>query len=647
MYLDSDRRGTAMSPGLALRIAILGGVALVMFAIVFFRLWYLQVLSGDHYLAEANNNRVREIKTPAPRGKIVDRSGHTLVDNRPAQVVEVAPDKLPQDNAAKTQLYTRLGRVLHMTRREIRTAVRDQLRAVPFSAAIVKTDVKLPVVEYLSEHASSFPGVTVDKIWLRSYPYHQTAAHIFGTVGEVTEGQLKERRYSGVAQGDRVGQSGIEYSYDRFLRGKNGARRVLVDASGDPRGTLGSVPSVPGHQLRLSLDLDVQRVGQQAISGDQGAFVAMDVHTGALLGLGSNPSFDPNLFSKGIKQSVFDRLNSEANGAPLIDRAIAGGYPVGSTFKLITASAALQGGLITPDTPLYDPGYLKVGGVTFKNAEGAVHGALSLRKALTVSDDVFFYKLGLEANNTGNGHLIQKWAARYGLGRLTGIDVPGELPGTIPSPEWRNRLFKKKLTDRPWTPGDNINLSVGQGDVRVSPLQLAVAYAALANGGTVLRPELGERIEDASGRVIQEFHPRARRHIHLNPVYRQAILDGLRGAASAPGGTSTAVFQGFPIPIAGKTGTAEKGLGRKDQSWYVALAPYPNPRYVVVVTAEHGGFGADTAAPEARKILAAIFGIKDHGPAPNPNAGRAGVAAPTAPIVPAQTAPAGAAGGTG
>ncbi|HEX6713918.1 MAG TPA: penicillin-binding protein 2 [Thermoleophilaceae bacterium] len=634
MYLDSDRRGTAMSPGLALRIAILGGLALVMFAIVFFRLWYLQVLSGDHYLAQADNNRVREIKTPAPRGKIVDRNGHTLVDNRPAQVVEIAPDKLPQSQAAKTQLYTRLGRVLGLTRREIRTSVRDQLRAVPFSSAIVKTDVKAPVVAYLSEHASSFPGVTVDKIWLRSYPYKTTAAHIFGTVGEVTGNQLKERRYSGVTQGDRVGQSGIEYSYDRFLRGKNGARRVLVDASGDPHGTIGDVPSVPGHQLRLSLDLDVQKVGQQAISGDQGAFVAMDVHTGAILGLGSNPSFDPNLFSKGIKQKDFDALRSDANGAPLTDRAIQSGYPVGSTFKLITATAALQGGLITPDTTQYDPGFLKVGGVTFKNAEGAVHGALALRKALEVSDDVFFYKLGLQAYNTGKGTLIQRWAGRYGLGQYTGIDISGEQPGLIPSPEWRNNLFKKKQTDRPWSPGDNINLSVGQGDVQISPLQLATAYAALANGGTVLRPHLGERIEDQSGRVIQEFRTRAKRKLHIAPQNRQAIIDGLRAAASGPDGTSTPVFKGFPIPIAGKTGTAEKGRDRPDQSWYVALAPYPSFRYVVVVTAEHGGFGADTAAPEARKILAALFGVKDRGPAPDPN-GSAGVAPPTAPIVPA------------
>ena len=634
MYLDSDRRGTAMSPGLALRVAVLGGIALVMFAVVFLRLWYLQVLSGDHYLAQANNNRVREIKTPAPRGKIVDRNGRTLVDNRPAQVVQIEPDKLPKTQAEKTQLYTRLGRVLHMTRREIRTSVRAQLRAVPFSSAIVKTDVKRPVVAYLSEHASSFPGVTVEPIWLRSYPYRTTAAHIFGTVGEVTEQQMKERRYAGVAQGDRVGQSGIEYSYDRFLRGKNGARRVLVDAAGDPRGKLGSVPPVPGHQLRLSLDLDVQRTGQQAISGDAGAFVVMDVHSGAVLGLGSNPSFDPNIFSKGIKQKDFDRLRSPANGSPLTDRAIQGGYPIGSTFKLITATAALQGGLITPDTTKYDPGYLKVGGVTFRNAEGAVRGALALRKALEVSDDVFFYQLGLEAYNTGKGTLIQRWAKRYGFGQFTGIDISGEQPGLIPTPTWRNNLFKKKLTDRPWSPGDNINLSVGQGDVQVSPLQLAVAYAALANGGTLLRPHLGERIEDTNGRVIQEFQTRSKRKIHVAPQNRQAIIDGLRAAASGPNGTSTAVFKGFPIPIAGKTGTAEKGLGRKDQSWYVALAPYPDFKYVVVVTAEHGGFGADTAAPEARKILAALFGIKDKGPAPNPN-GSAGLATPTAPVVPA------------
>lgn len=616
MYLDSDRRGTAMSPGLALRIAILGGVALVMFAVIFLRLWYLQVLSGDHYLAQANNNRVREIKIAAPRGKIVDRNGHTLVDNRNAQVVEIAPDKLPKTNDAKTQLYTRLGRVLNMTRRDIRTTVRQQLNAVPFSPAIVKTDVSRAVIDYLSEHQRSFPGVTVEPLWLRSYPYHDIAAHVFGTVGEVTAQQLKQRRYAGVAEGDRIGQSGIESTYDRFLRGKNGARRILVDAAGNPHGTINQVQPVAGHQLRLSLDLGVQRVGQKQISGDEGAFVVMDVHTGAVIALGSNPTFDPNLFSKGISQKNYDRLNNDPNH-PLADRAIQGLYPTGSVFKLITATAALQGGLITPDTVEYDPGQFSIGSAVWHNAEGAANGALSLRKALQVSDDVFFYKLGFEAYNTGNGQLIQRWAKRYGLGRTTGIDIPGELPGLIAGPPAKRMLYKYKLADSPqWYPGDNVNFSVGQGFLQVTPLQLADAYAAFANGGTLVRPHLGERIEDSNGRVIQEFQPRPRGHIHIRPDYRQAILDGLHLAASAPGGTSYQVFKGFPIPIAGKTGTAEKGAGRIDQSWYVALAPYPDFKYVVVVTAEHGGFGADTAAPEARKILAALFGVKDKGPAP-------------------------------
>jgi len=248
--------------------------------------------------------------------------------------------------------------------------------------------------------------------------------------------------------------------------------------------------------------------------------------------------------------------------------------------------------------------------VTFKNAGGVVNGPVALRRALSVSSDVFFYRLGLEANNAGNGKLIQDWAKRLGVGRKTGIDLPAEAEGLIPTPEWRNRLFRKKLTDRPWSAGDNINLSVGQGDVQANPLQMAVAYAAIANGGYVVRPHLGLRIEDADGRVMQELETKARRKVKVAPEYRRAILDGLRMAASAPGGTSADVFKKFPIPVAGKTGTAEKGAGRADQSWYLALAPYPNPRYVVAVTFEAGGFGAETAAPAARRILASLFDVK-------------------------------------
>ena len=273
---------------------------------------------------------------------------------------------------------------------------------------------------------------------------------------------------------------------------------------------------------------------------------------------------------------MLNSLQDPDNGAPLANRAVQGGYPTGSTFKLITATAALESGLITPDSVLNDPGSYTVGGVTFNNAGGVAHGALALRQALTVSSDVFFYQLGDQLNSNGDGLALQHWAHRYGIGRDTGIDLPNELPGLLPTPKWRNDLYDKGDTDRPWGPGDNVNLSVGQGDLRADPMQMAVAYAAIATD-RVLRPRLGQRIEDSSGRALQQLEAPTARKLGVRPEYRQAILDGLRGAASAPGGTSAPVFADFPIQVAGKTGTAEKGLGRADQSWYVALAPYPEP----------------------------------------------------------------------
>src|SRR3954467_1396834 len=615
MYLDSDRK-PPITPQLAIRIAIIGGAALVMFGIVFFRLWYMQVLSGDRYLAEANNNRVREINVEAPRGKIVDRNGRLLVGNRTGYEVQISPDKFPKDAVEQQRVYTRLAHLLGMRRKTIERDVQKQFKVLPFSAATVKQDVPQPVLAYVLENNDRFPGVQVEQVALRLYPEHDVGAHLFGTVGQITKDELKDKRYRGVKQGDRVGQSGIEYSYDRYLRGVDGATRLQVDARGTLRGELAVKNPKPVQQLRLGVDLDVEKTAQQAMGGAKGGFVVMDVDTGEVRALGSSPSFDPNIFSKVIKESDYKRLSDPNQGAPLSNRAIQGLYPTGSTFKLITATAALEGGVITPDTPLNDPGSFHIGGITFKNAGGAVNGVLSLRKALQVSSDVFFYQLGAQMNGKGDGHLIQRWASRLGLGHKTGIDLPAETAGLIPSPEWRNRLFKKHLTDRPWSVGDNVNLAVGQGDVQVDPLQLATAYAAIANGGYVVKQHLGERVEDATGRVIQEFRTPPRKHLSIDAGIRQAILEGLRMAAGSPGGTSYNVFKGFPIPVAGKTGTAQKGAGRADQSWYVGLAPYPNPKYVVVATFESGGFGADTAAPAVRKIMATLFNVRDKAQAP-------------------------------
>ena len=363
----------------------------------------------------------------------------------------------------------------------------------------------------------------------------------------------------------------------------------------------------------------------------------MDVRNGEVLALGSQPSFDPNLFARVVRESDYKRLISDELGAPLTNRAVSAGYPTGSTFKLITATAALEEGFITPDTVQVDNGSITVGGQEFSNAGDAVHGAIALRQALTVSSDVFFYLLGQDMNNSGDGQALQRWSRRLGIGRETGIDLPEEGPGFVPSKAWRDREYRRFLRckernnytdaqiaagtkcgfiDRAWSVGDNINLAVGQGDLQANPLQMAVAYAAIANaaegkGGRVLRPRLGQRIENSLGQAEQNLQAPAARKLKIDRANAQAIMEGLNGAANGPGGTSTAVFEGFPIAIAGKTGTAEKGFFRADQSWYVALAPYPDPKYVVAATDEAGGFGADTAAPMVRLILSELFNLNE------------------------------------
>ena len=610
MYLP-DRNRTLGTSQFTLRVAILSAIALAMFSIIFFRLWYLQVLSGDRYLAEAQNNQVREIQVHAPRGEILDRDGKVLVDNRTALALQVQPQELPSSRAARDGVIERLSKLTNMTPEDIRREIRLQTKELPANPVTLKREVDYPLVYYLQEHQRDFPGVSVERVFVRRYEQGTLGAHIFGYVSEVTAEQLEEPNYQPLDPGDLVGQTGLEYQYDNLLRGEDGVTQVQVDALGRPRGEpLSSEPAVTGNNLRTTLDLDVQEAGEAALAsfgGLPGAFVAMDVQDGEILGLGSNPTFDPSIFTRpSLSPALFERLSSEETGAPLSNRAIQGLYPTGSSFKPITATAALEDGLITPQTTIADGGSITVGGIKFENAGGAAHGTIALPTALQVSSDVFFYTIGLEADQEGT-EPIQTWASNLGLGSATGIDLPAEVDGLVPTPEWRDELYKEGGTDRPWSVGDSINLSVGQGDLQANPLQMAVAYAAIANGGDVLRPHLAQRVEDPSGRVVQEFNPAPRSHVDIDPQYRDAIMTGLHAAAMEPGGTSYAVFGGFPVEIAGKTGTAERGL-MEDQSWYVALAPYPNPEVVVATTIEQGGFGADAAAPATSQILSSYFG---------------------------------------
>jgi penicillin-binding protein 2 len=606
MYLRSnDRPGS--SPRLALRTAVLGGFALALFAILFLRLWDLQVLSGDEYLAEAKNNRSREFKDVAPRGDILDRDGNVLVDNRTSLALQLNTQKLPGDPAEQRSELRRLGELAHMSLRKVRRTIRESEEVAAGAPVTLRKDVGYELVYYLEENQREFPGIAVQRVFVRDYPDGARAAHVVGSVGEIDDEELKEARYKGLEPGDEIGQGGVEEAYDRYLRGEPGLTKIQVNALGQPTpgGQLVSQPPTPGDNLKLTIDPDVQAAGEGGLSsfGLPGAFVTMDVHNGQVLGMGSNPTFDPTELAGPMTQAQVNELIRDPILAPLTNRATESYYPTGSTFKAITALAALEGGYIGLTEPVGDDGLIVVGGQEFQNAGGVALGTVDMVSALQKSSDVYFYLLGNEMWETNQ---LQSWAAKLGIGKESGLDLPGETEGLVPSKKWRDDLFAEGGTDRPWSAGDNIQLAIGQGDLQTNPLQLAIAYAAIANGGTIVTPHVGMEVEDAAGRVLKEFDPKPRRRVEIDPAYRAAVLEGLHQAAQVPGGTSYGVFGGFPVQVAGKTGTVERP-GHGDQSWYAVMAPYPDPRIVTIVTVEEGGFGAESAAPVALDILEAYF----------------------------------------
>ncbi len=636
-----ERPARALPAQLSLRVAVLGGAALIMFAIIGFRLWYLQVLSSGQYTAQAENNQVRDITVQAPRGEILDRFGNTLVKNRTALALQVRTLELPKKGTkARAKELKTLAKVAGMPAHRVRKEIRTQTTDLPASPVTLQRDVSDDLVYYLRENQNRFPGVSIDRVYVRDYPNGSEAAQVLGYVGQVSADELKQPQYQGVVAGDTVGKGGVESTYDSALRGINGTTRVQVDASGQPTGgILSQRPPRAGNDLALTIDPKVQAAGESALSGFglPGAFVAMNVHNGQILGLGSAPTFYPAALAKPrISQATFNQIFGKpgdplaSTSAPFFDRAIAGGYPVGSTMKPITTVAGLESGTIDPSTVINDTGEFDLGdGRTIQNAGGTAFGSIGLSDALTVSDDYYFYDVGYRLDQVTHGDTksgpLQGWAEQLGLGSDTGIDLPGEAPGLVPSPEWRNQLYKEATlpnspggrtavypqeTDRPWTVGDSVNLAVGQGDLQANPLQMATAYAAIANGGNIVRPHVGMKVEDPKGQVVQQIDPADQRHVKIKPAYRTLILNALHNAAQRSDGTSYPVFGNYPIGVAGKTGTAQR-TGYEDQSWYVALAPYPNPKIVVAATIEQGGFGADAAAPATREILNAYFEQRD------------------------------------
>jgi len=674
MPLDpvQDRR-PPVTPQMALRVAGVGVLAFALFGIVFFRLWYLQVLDGDKYLAQARENRVRTERIHAPRGQITDRTGTTLVDNRLATVVSIDPATLPvqmrtamsawgqqmtrrakiikrkghpgppppipQPDGQFSKVYHRLARVLAMSPQTINKRVVSAYIQVPYADIRVAADVDAAQRNYLAEHREMFPGVKVDQTFLRAFPFKTTAAQLVGVTGEISDTQLADKKhYKGIKAGTIIGKNGLEGRYDRYLRGRDGSYRIEVNAAGERRRGVTARDPRPGRQLQLTLDLGLQQAGEKALKeaggGNPGAFVAMNPETGAIYAMGSLPSYNPReLAGPFSSPAAYEAKFGRAAGSPLTDRAFQSVYPTGSIFKPITALAAMSAGVMRPQDTFNDQGCLKTGAREVDkacNTGQKANGTVNLTSALKVSSDVYFYNLGLEMYRKGSPAL-QVWAKRLGLGRPTTVDLPYEATGTIPGPAWLRRIQQAELDCRKkehkkncfiadptaqWNPGDEVNTSVGQGSVQASPLQMGVAYSTIITGGRVPRPHLGQQVVDSRG-IVQPLRTPAPRHVKgLRPEWRQAIMDGLHAAANDDGGTSKAVFdQGWPrsrFPIFGKTGTAERGVGRRDQSWYVAYsyAGQPSVKPIVVVcTIENGGFGAAAAAPAARLILSKWFGV--------------------------------------
>ncbi len=637
-----------VSPQLALRVAILGGLALAMFAIIFFRLWFLQVLSGEQYVQQANANRARDLPIAAPRGEILDREGQPLVASRTTNAVQIVPSALPPAGAPRLRLYRRLGRLLGMSGPHIQALVIKGRTAVPYAPVTIKTDAGRGALTVLAERQSEYPGVTQQPVSIRAYPYGEMAAQVLGYVGQVSEGELKMRAFAGVKQGTVVGQEGLEYYYDRYLRGQPGIERVEVNAAGYPvPSKLAPTQPKAGYSLKVTLDKGLQSEGEKALlegienarAGGKpavaGAFVALNPRNGEVLAMGSDPTFDPNKFAKPLTKSEYAALegktktsSGEEEPAPLTDRAVNGTYPTGSTFKPITAMGTLEAGVINPTEPLGDGQCIHVSTEQFCNAGKANYGAVGLVEALKVSSDTYFFEAGELANSHGN--VIQREAHKLGVGEQTGIDLPSEITGLVPDREWRAKVAKEELTcekrrhvsscgisdGRPWSVGDNMHLAVGQGDLLTSPLQMAVAYSTLVDAftndgnGWVVRPHLGKEIDGPQGRLVQALSFPPVRRVHLDDSYLNDVMEGIHEAASQPGGTSADVWAGWnqaAHPVYGKTGTAEHA-GKEDQSWYMCYVGDPKRPIVLAVTVEQGGFGAETAAPIARLLAAQWFG---------------------------------------
>ena len=590
-------------------------IALAVGALIF-RLIQVQIAQGEIYQAAAQANQIRLIRVAAPRGIIYDRNGKVMVRSRPSFVVGMIPSEVTDVEGEMRTLSKTLGvneatlwkRMLH--HRGVNYENFDQVQVYePYGPVILATGLPVATVARLSELLSELPGVDLEVQPIRDYPLDSAGAHIFGYVGQITESEYNERKHEGYSPNDVIGKDGLEYVYDKYLRGEPGGQRVVVDAAGQvvPSIKLPSKAAVPGDTLVTNTDLRLQQIVDRALADGiqkwahgrklSGAAVVMDPWTGGILAMASYPEYDPNDFAddnyKAVAKYLLDPID------PLFNNAIGAATPTGSTFKMVTGSAALTTGVVKPHEVVYDSGAWNCGGYVARDIASGGLGNTTFVPALAASSDGFFYQMAWRLGR----ERLQKFALLYGLSKKSGIDLPGENDGNWPTPEWEMRVFKV-----PMEPSEVCMLGIGQGAMQATPLQMANVASAVINGGTLYRPQIAREIRGPNGALIKSFPPEVIRQVPVTPESLQYVREGM-AKVTDPGGTAYGLKIGG-LPFSGKTGTAETGQNGSgaNTTWFIAWAPSDHPKLAMAVFVDRsGGYGASVAAPIARDILVKYF----------------------------------------
>lgn len=570
-------------------------ISVLVIAVLIGRAAYLQIYQGEYYAGLADGNRIRIVPSMAPRGTFYDRNGELLVTNRPGFSVSLLPLTAPISD----DVIDRLSDLLKVPTDEIKTKIAGHSG---FNPIRIKTDVTPDIVSIIEEQKSQYPGVVIEVTPIRDYILKQEGAHTFGYVSEINDTELEKMKDEGYKSGDIIGKFGLEKVYDKELRGENGGQQVEVDVSGKPVQILGRKEPVPGDDLELTIDIKLQQAAEKAvddqltqIGAHAAAAVVMNPQTGEILAMVSRPAFDPNLFAHGISSKDWNQLNNNPYH-PMDNKTITGEYPPGSTFKIVTGTAALTEGVVTPDEQIFDSGHHWI--IPKGNADGEALGWLNFRSALAHSDNVYFYEMG---NRLGIDRL-EKYARMFGLGAKTGIDLPYEATGLV-----ANRRYKEKnFDDGEWYLSETFDAAIGQGFNLVTPLQAAMVMGEIAADGKRYKPHVVSRILAPDGSVVKDFQPELLSQLDVPEEDIKLVQDGLHDVTKY--GTAASNFRGFTVDIAGKTGTAENSQGR-DHGWFVAYGPFDNPNIVVAVIVENGGYGSQSAVPIGRKILEVAFGL--------------------------------------